>query len=77
MVTSFTNLSSFFHETYFIINTLLSYPCERRCTPLTQNSLLKVTTFLESRNNAADFLHGHSLFTGMACLADFSQYFDP
>jgi hypothetical protein len=38
---SFTNLSLFFHETSFTINTLLSHPCERRCSPLTQNSMLK------------------------------------
>jgi len=40
MGTSFTNLSLFFHESSFIIN-ILSNPCERRCTPLTQNSMLK------------------------------------
>jgi hypothetical protein len=38
---SFTNLSLFFQETSFAINTLLSHPCERRCSPLTQNSTLK------------------------------------
>ena len=38
MGTSFTDWSLVFHETSFIFNTLLSYPCERRCTPLTLNS---------------------------------------
>jgi len=37
----------------------------------------KVTKIVESSNKAADFLHGHSLFTHMAYLADFSQYFEP
>ena len=41
MGTSFTNFSLFFHENSVIINTLLSHPCERRCTPLSQNSMLK------------------------------------
>jgi hypothetical protein len=39
--TSNINFSLLFHETSSIINTLLSHPCDRRCTPLTQNSTLK------------------------------------
>ena len=38
---SFTKLSLLFHDTSYMINTLLSHPCNRRCTPLTQNSMLK------------------------------------
>jgi len=41
MGTSSTDWSLFFHQTSFIINTLLSHPCERSCAPLTQNSMLK------------------------------------
>ena len=33
--------------------------------------------FLESRKDTADFLHGHSQFICMACIANASQYFEP
>jgi len=41
--TSFTDWHFVFHETSFIINTLLSYPCDRRCTQLTLNSYAEVS----------------------------------
>jgi hypothetical protein len=39
-------------------------------------NLTEKVMFLESRNKAADFLRGHSLFTDINYLADFSQYFE-
>ena len=41
------------------------------------NFTYDIKTFLESRNEAADFLHGHSWFTGMIYPADVTQYFEP
>jgi len=49
---------------------------DKKCKLLLEHFIFpkdKVTTFVESSNNAADFLHGHSLFTRIAYLADFSQ----
>jgi len=54
--TSFTDWHLVFHETSFIINTLLSYPCDRRCTPLTLNSYAE-----------ASKLFTHAMFQLVTC----------